>query len=170
MEVGAALSIGVEGVPAGGYGSIDLDVVAVETRVEDERLTVAQHIGLEEREVGIALHRLLVDIVELHIFLVSGEHSGHSHFHAVYAQGGVGDEGIDGALQLQLLLGQFTYLHAVLRTFDLVFGRHGGVGGIELDGLGRVDGDIDNLAGYTQTVELGGVGGVGLEVEGTVFA
>ena len=158
--------MGVIGVPTGGYGSEGLDVVLISTRIEDEPTAD----GLEECEVRICLVWLLVDIVALHIVLI-----GIDKFHDAVV--GLGDAELSIVLQVNgltlerhLTEGQLTDLLAVVGAADGVVRRHARILALELYGLRRVDADVDDLVGDTETVELRSLCGVATEGEAAIIA
>ena len=172
VQVLATLGARIVGIPAGSHGSKHSYIVLVVAGIEDERIHVAQLDGLEEGIVGRSLHRLLEDVVHLDVLLVAIEHAGHDDIHRVDAHVRTLGDGVDVVLQNHLLNRKLLDLAAVLRTLHLIFIAHLRIGSLHLDGLRRVDAEVDALVGDAEAVEFRGDGihGVFVEGERTVFS
>ena len=165
MQVLAALGIGIVGVPRRGDGSKHLHILFVGTRIEDERLHLSQAERLEQCIVSIGTHGLGEDVIAFHLFLVSCHHTLHAVANGFDTQVGSCHDGINLALEVHLVQCQFFDLGALVGTTHIVDGRHRGILRIHLDLLGGVYGEIDNLAGNAQPVELRSLRGLMTERE-----
>ena len=165
MKVLTAQRIGVIGVPTGCHGTEHLHVIGVLARVEDE--CVAQ--CLEQREIRIRLHRLLIDVVVPDFLLISIHHLTYGVFGCVDSHRRVTANLYCLLLQCHLLQRQFLYLGAVLRTLHCVVRSHAGILSLHGYRLCRVDADIDYLCCYAQAIELRGIGLRAAETESAVL-
>ena len=167
VQVLSAHGLGVVGVPAGGHGSEGLDVLSILAGVEDEH--VAQR--LEQCEIRRGLHRLLVDVVHLHILLIGLDTADDAVLCRRGAEVDVALDVDESSLQVHLLQCQLADGQTVLRTLHLVVGGHRGIFRTDGDGLCRVDAQVDDTPVDTQAVELrSAVGGQGLHRERAVVA
>ena len=119
----------IKRVPAGGNGSKHLAVIAAVLRVEDKPRPQC----LEQSEVGIALERLLEDIVALHIFLIGIDHTLQRVTQCNHRQAAAALQSDGASLQVNLLQSQFLDFQVVVRTADVVFSSHLGIS--RLDGV-----------------------------------
>ena len=164
VEVLRARGLGVEEVEVRGYGCEGLDILARADGVEDE--AAAQ--TLEQREVGVGLRRVGIDVLHADIVLVVLDEgvdlrTGDAHLGTTVAH-----EGLDGVLQLDLLQHEVLQTDIVFRALDLIGDGHGGVGGVDLDGLRGVDAQVDELALYAKAVEVVTFGAGHVETEGAI--
>ena len=151
MEVFAAHSARVEGVPTGGHGSKGLYVIAVVAGIEDE-ITAD---GLEESEITGCGLWILEDIILGYVFLVGKDETHNAVAYLCWAELHVALYGHGLVLKCYLAHRQLAYALAVVIAFDAVARRHGGIVGIHGDSLGGVYCHIDDMTRDAQTVKFG---------------
>ena len=165
MQVLSAKGVGVISVPAGGYSGKGLDIFLALARIENQHVTQC----LEQGEIRGGHHRLLVDVVTLHIVL-EDLHQAHNTVvgglktHVIVALQGNGT-----VLQVDLLLCELLDPVAVLRPLHLVVEAHGRIGGLDFNGFGGIDAEVDDLIGNTQTIELWSLNSIAGEAETARF-
>ena len=78
-------------------------------------------------------------------------------------------QGNGTVLQVDLLLCELLDSVAVLRPLHLVVEAHGRIGGLDFNGFGGIDAEVDDLIGNTQTIELWSLNSIAGEAETARF-
>ena len=147
VEVLSAQRAWIVGVPTGGNRSESLDIVRILAWIEHHQVGVSYDNTLEERKIGVRLHGLFIDKVLFDIVLVGVYHLKNTVFNGIDSQLRIVDNGLCLRLQCHLAKCELLDFQVILRAFNRVLGCHGRVGGIDVDGLRRINGDVDDLTG-----------------------
>ena len=168
MEVLATLLVRIECVPTCSHGSKNLDILLRRTGIEYQHRLSACIQSLEQCEVRRGLHRLLEDVVGLHAGLVCLNDTSHAVVDCIGSELRIVCNGVELCLQSHLHERKLLDARALFRSAHFILRRHTWIFCLYADRLSRVNGNVYDLSGNAQAVELGCCRGLVVKVEGAV--